>query len=71
MDWPALLETLKTRGWTQVLLAKRIGIAQSAVSALSRGETKDPAHSTGEALKALLESGERPVASTEHATSGG
>lgn len=60
MNWPELLEALRKRGWTQALLAERLGIAQSAVSDLRRGETKDPKHSTGEAIRALLQSGELP-----------
>lgn len=60
MNWPELLEALRKRGWTQALLADRLGIAQSAVSDLRRGATKDPKHSTGESIRALLESGEMP-----------
>lgn len=60
MDWPNIIETLRKRGWTQALLADRLGIAQSAVSDLSRGSTKDPKHSTGRVIEELLASGETP-----------
>jgi transcriptional regulator with XRE-family HTH domain len=60
MNWPAILETLRQRGWTQALLAERLGIAQSAVSDLRRGVTVDPKHSTGEAIRALYDSGDLP-----------
>lgn len=65
MNWPTLLETLRKRGWTQALLSERLGIAQSAVSDLRRGETADPKHSTGEAIRKLHESGECPVSGDE------
>lgn len=69
MNWPAILETLRQRGWTQALLAERLGIAQSAVSDLRRGATVDPKHSTGEAIRALHDSGDLPpVAQSEPAT---
>lgn len=61
MNWPAILETLRERGWTQALLSERLGIAQSALSDLKRGDTKDPKHSTGEALRQLLDSGAKPT----------
>ncbi len=62
MNWPEILDTLRQRGWTQTLLSDRLGIAQSALSELSRGVTKDPKHSTGEALRTLLDSGDTPTA---------
>jgi predicted transcriptional regulator len=60
MNWPAIVETLRKRGWTQVLLAQKLGVVQSAISDLSTGGTKDPTHSTGSALVALHDSGELP-----------
>ena len=67
MNWPELLETLRQRGWTQVLLARRLGVAQSHISDLKCGVATDTKHSTGEALKALLLSGERAPVSTPQA----
>ena len=63
MDWPNIIESLRERGWTQSLLAERLGIAQSAVSDLRRGSTKDPKHSTGQAIADLHASGELPPSS--------
>ena len=63
MDWPNVIDTLRKRGWTQVLLAARLGVAQSAVSDLGRGVTKEPKYSVGLALADMLESGEAPQAS--------
>lgn len=65
MNWPDILEALRKRGWTQALLADRLGIVQSAVSDLRSGKTKDPKHSTGEAIRALLESEEAPAAAQQ------
>lgn len=61
MNWPHIVDELRSRGWTQVLLAARLGIAQSAVSELRTGGTKDPKHSTGHAIAVLYESGELPA----------
>lgn len=69
MNWPELIDSLRERGWTQALLSERLGIAQSAISDLRRGATADPKHSTGEALRALEESGELPP--TQPATAAG
>lgn len=60
MDWKVLLAALRERGWTQQLIAARVGCSQAAISDLSVGKTRDPAHSVGKALEALHESDERP-----------
>jgi predicted transcriptional regulator len=62
MNWPHIIDELRSRGWTQVLLAARLGVVQSAISELRTGGTKDPKHSTGRALLELLASGELPPA---------
>lgn len=62
MNWPQLLAELRKRGWTQTLLAERLGIAQSAISELGSGVIKDPRYATGAALWALHASGDVPVA---------
>lgn len=59
MNWPELLKDLRARGWTQVRLAERLGLAQSTLSELSQGKT-EPRYSNGAALVALHSSGERP-----------
>jgi transcriptional regulator with XRE-family HTH domain len=67
MNWPELLESLRKRGWTQALLSERLGIAQSAISDLRTGSTKDPKHSTGEAIRSLYLSGKAPeLVTAEH-----
>ena len=53
MDWKKVLEDLAGAGYTQVRLAEQCACSQSTISAIARGETKDPAHSIGEVLKAL------------------
>lgn len=45
MDWTALMARLKDRGWTQVALAQRLGVSQSTLSDLHRGDVKDPRYS--------------------------
>lgn len=64
MNWQTILKDLKDRGWTQAQLSEHIGVVQSAISDLSRGEAEDPKFSTGSALKALHESGAKPPAVT-------
>lgn len=67
MDWKDILRQLRERGWTQQLLADRVGASQSAISDLSSGKTKDPAHSIGRALVELLESGIHQIETDERA----
>lgn len=55
MDWKAVLAELMTdHSLSQAQIAAVCRCAQPSISALARGETKDPRYSTGEALKELL-----------------
>lgn len=56
MDWKQLLARLAAGGLTQVVIAERCGVAQSTISALSRGETKAPGYELGKALEAMAAS---------------
>jgi transcriptional regulator with XRE-family HTH domain len=56
-DWPALIERLRLRGWTQSRIASAVGVKQSTVSDLARTDRGDPAYFIGRALKDLDESG--------------
>lgn len=56
MDWPSLISELDALGMNQPQIAAACKCAQSSISALARGETKDPRHSIGEALRELLAS---------------
>lgn len=60
MEWTELILRLRSRGWTQVLLAERVGTQQSVISDLSRGATRDPRYSLASALVELDTSGETP-----------
>jgi len=50
MDWTNLLSELKEARVPQKEIAEFCGCSQSTISELSRGEIKEPAHSTGEKL---------------------
>jgi transcriptional regulator with XRE-family HTH domain len=65
MNWVELIADLRSRGWTQNRLADRLGVAQSAISELGSGKTADPRFTTGDALRALHQSGERFADSAE------
>ena len=54
MNWAEVISELKSLGYTQPMVAEECGCAQSTVSDLAKGNTEDPRHSTGEALRALL-----------------
>lgn len=60
MSWKPLFDDLKTRGWTQQLIAERVGASQAAISDLYSGKTKSPSYALGKALEALQESGAVP-----------
>lgn len=53
MDWKDLLSDLFAFGLTQSVIAERIGVAQSAISELATGKTKEPRWSTGQKLQTL------------------
>lgn len=53
-DWSALvMELTDVHGMSQRQIAGYCVCGQSAISELARGETKDPRHRIGEALRAL------------------
>lgn len=63
MDWKATIAELVTEhSMSQPQIAAVCGCAQSSISAIARGDTKDPRHSTGEALLKLLADKRREAA---------
>ena len=63
MDWKKLLSELRAKGWTQQLIANRVGASQASVSDLYRGKTTNPTYELARSIELLHESGELPVAS--------
>lgn len=61
MNWQAILTDLRERGWTQQLIADRIGASQAAISDLSSGKTKKPTYALGRALELLHDSNLKPA----------
>jgi predicted transcriptional regulator len=60
MDWTVVISELSgTFGMSQPEIATACGCGQSTVSGLATGVTKDPRHSTGQKLLALLEAKRR------------
>lgn len=55
MDWKSLIAELQAFGLSQGVIAERCRCGQSTISELSKGVTKDPRHSIGEALRRLVE----------------
>lgn len=53
MDWKAVVTALLSGGWTQVEIAQACGCAQSTISAIARGENKNPSYALGQALLAI------------------
>ena len=53
MDWITMVSALQARGWSQARIADRCGCAQSAISDLAAGRTRDPRYSLGEKLAHL------------------
>lgn len=70
MDWKQLLARLAAGGLTQVVIAERCGVAQSTISALSRGETKSPSFELGAALQKLVDGLPPPESESGHPESG-
>lgn len=63
MDWKAVIaELLDEHGMSQPQIAAVCNCAQSSISAIARGETKDPRHSIGDHLLTLLEEKRRALA---------
>lgn len=59
MDWKDLLSEMFANGLTQTVIAERVGVAQSAISELATGKTKEPRWSTGQKLRSLYRATKR------------
>lgn len=55
MNWPALISDIQAAGWSQPQIAAECHCAQSTISDLAGGRTKDPRYTIGERLKQLAE----------------
>lgn len=55
MNWPALISSIQAAGWSQPQIAAECRCAQSTISDLAGGRTKDPRYTIGEKLKQLAE----------------
>ena len=55
MNWPALISDIQAAGWSQPQIAAECRCAQSTISDLAGGRTKDPRYTIGERLKQLAE----------------
>ena len=53
MDWKSLIADLQRHGYTQPQIAAVCGCGQATISDLAKGNTKEPRHSLGEALRRL------------------
>lgn len=62
MDWKEVIAELGRLGVRQPQIAEACGCSQGAISLLATGQTKDPKHSTGEALRRLLAAKRREAA---------
>jgi transcriptional regulator with XRE-family HTH domain len=66
MDWKALIADLVATGLTQIELAAQCGVAQSTISDLHRGASKQPNYELGSALVRLHK--ERVTPATQEAS---
>ena len=55
MNWSNVISELQAAGWSQPQIAAECGCAQSTISDLARGSTKDPRYTIGEKLKQLAD----------------
>lgn len=53
MDWKAVVGAILESGRTQVEIADTCGCAQSTISAIYRGENKNPSFALGQSLLSL------------------
>ena len=65
MNWPQVIRDLRENGWTQLLLASRLGMPQSTLSELLNQKTVEPRYSVGLQMLELLASGEKPAKAAE------
>lgn len=70
-NWSPVLRAAQAAGWSQTEIAARVGIAQSQVSRLARGETRDPGIATIRALCDGLGIPRRYAGLTDDDTGGG
>lgn len=54
IDWPQVIESLKSSGMTQAEIAQHCNVSQAAIQQLNAGKTKEPKHSIGERLIYLM-----------------
>jgi predicted XRE-type DNA-binding protein len=64
MNWTVVIADIQAAGWSQPRIAAECGCAQSTISDLAAGRTKDPRYTIGEALKRLRDQVCRPADST-------
>ena len=55
MNWSNVIAELQAAGWSQPQIAAECGCAQSTISDLAGGRTKDPRYTIGEKLKQLAD----------------
>jgi transcriptional regulator with XRE-family HTH domain len=55
MDWNSIIAEIQAHGYSQPQIASACGCAQATISDLASGNTKDPRHSLGQAIEALLQ----------------
>ena len=55
MNWPAIISEIQAAGWSQPKIAAECQCAQSTISDLAGGRTKDPRYTIGEKLKRIAE----------------
>lgn len=59
MNWPALISEIQAAGWSQPQIAAECQCAQSTISDLAGGRTKDPRYTIGQKLKQLADTARR------------
>lgn len=55
MDWSSLIKRLQDAGMTQVQIAEAVGTAQSVISSMLAGKSRNPSYALALALIALAE----------------
>lgn len=61
MNWTVVIADLQAAGWSQPRIAAECGCAQSTISDLAAGRTKDPRYTIGEALQRLRDKVAQPT----------
>lgn len=59
--WQKIIAELKEKGWKQTEIGDACRISQSAITQLNSGSTKEPRHSIGEKIIALLDADKEQV----------